>query len=231
MGYSAAHLFDWEILHSIEYQNEIAVSAFNKIIENQEKVYSVNNDELKEKIENDKYLNSLSEGLQGSYFMANYESELHAIEEVKRFQRNSTCLSIFSYFEGQMKNICELIEKKYAYKTKIASLKDRDNIRKYWNYLIDVYKIDTSIEQYLSPIIFQRFVRNKIAHQNGFITKGQCGDFVPTAGVFLEKYNDEYQITITDTIYLTNIIEKMDFFLKQLLSEVDKRFSIITEQL
>jgi hypothetical protein len=222
-----AYLLNWDILHSIEYQNEIAFEAFYKIIENQEKAYSINNNELKGKIEGDQYYNALPNDYQGSYFMQNYESEIHAIEEVKPFQRYSTCLSIFSFFEGKLKTICELIEKENSYKIKIKDLKGYDSILVYYNYLTKVYEIETGIEPYLNSIKDQRFVRNKIAHENGFFQEDELKKFKPTLGVVKEKYNNEYQIIITDTIYFTDLIQKMDLFLKRLLLDVDKRYSKI----
>ena len=229
MSFSSGYLFNWDVLYAIEHQNEIASSALYKIIENQEKAYSANNNELNRKIDNDQYLSSLAEDFQGSYFISRYQSELYSIEEVKLFQRYSTLLLLFLYFEGKLKAICELIRKEHS----LVSVKKSKlgHIETYWDYLTNIYKIDTSIRSHLNPITEQIFVRNKIAHQNGIFSEGQRSNFITTTGISLEKHDIEYKIMITDTIYLTDIIQKMDLFLKHLLLEVDKRFAQINELL
>lgn len=229
MNYSNLRRFYWDILYSIEYSHDIALNALYKIIENQEKAYSTNDRELKGKIESDQYLNSLTENYQGSYTMSKYGDELHSINEIKHFQRYSTCLLLFLYFEGRLKTIYELVKKEHDLeKIKKTNL---SYIETYWNYLTNVYKIDTTIRSYLNPITEQIFVRNKIAHQSGFLSESERSKFIITLGISLEKHDIEYKIIITDTIYLTNIIQKMDFFLKHLLLEVDKRFAQINEPL
>ena len=223
-------IYKWDELYYIELENEIGVDAFKKLITNQEESLLSTQTKFKDLIKSDKELASLEDIDKGSYYRASYEREEIAIEELQRQQRYSICLSVFSFYEGRLKSICNQIEKKFNFKIKINDLNSNDDLMKYWNYLEKVFEINTDkISSLFTPIKQQKIVRNIIAHQEGIANEDQLKKINIINGLGIKKFGLDHQIQIVEISYLFFLIEKITLFFKELLLSIDVRHKEIME--
>jgi hypothetical protein len=193
------------------------------------KIAEVSGKEIKPLTEEDKFLNDRSNDDIGGYYEAFYEREEKMLDELQKWQRYSICLSIFSFFEGLLKEICGNIELNNNFKLKIKDLNGKDDIMKYYNFLVKIYEIDSSqIEPLLTPIRNLKIIRNKIAHQNGTISESEKISINQVKGIRLDNIGGQYIIKIIDTIFLKNLIKTMEIFFSALIKTIDKRFKEIS---
>jgi hypothetical protein len=133
--------FSWGELWSQQIEIEMSIDAMRMLISSQEKSWENMRMKFDDYIQNDSDLNSLDKELQGSYYSQFYQREEQTIEELKRHQRNAACMSIFSFFEGRLKTICQKVEECHDFKIKMNDLAGRDYIQGYWNYLVSVHLV------------------------------------------------------------------------------------------
>jgi len=225
IDFSKIYSFTWENLYLSELENEIGIEAFKKLNKNQEESLKITQKEFNETVS--KELKLLPDEDQGGYYMQIFQREELMVKELLRQQRYSLCLSIFSFFEGRLKSMCDKIENEFKFKIRIADLASHEDLSKYWNYLTKVFEIDTSkSEPLLTPIKQQKIVRNIIAHQNGMPSADQEKKLVIKKGLKLEKFEelDHRMVLISDPIFLEELLEKMESFLKQMLLDIDARY-------
>ena len=222
---SKIYLYEWEKLWYSELDNEIGVDAFRKLNSNQEESLETTKKEFEKIIKNDENLKSLEPEHVGSYYSQIFEREEWIIRELQRQQRYSLILSIYSFFEGRLKSICEMIEKEFDFKIKLKDLNSNDDLMKYWNYLEKVYEIEkVSIEQYFTPIKQYKVVRNIIAHQEGIVPTEKLKKVNIGNGLSIKELGMKNQIDLKRDEFATYLLDRMEPFLKELLLVVDKRF-------
>ncbi len=227
---SDVYLYKWNELNYLELEIEIGVVAFRMLIENQENSLLEIERKFNEKLKNDEEHNSLDDSLKGSYYSAFYEREQLAINDLRRKQRYSICLSIFSFFEGRLKSLCDQIENEFNFMIKLDDLNGNDDIKRYWSYLVKVFNIDTdTVQDLMQPIIQQKATRNIIAHQEGLLTSEKLNKIVRLDGLVVNKIGDSYQLKIDNVKYLLFLIEKIESFFIELLRKVDGRYGILKE--
>jgi len=167
---------------------------------------------------------------QGSYYMQIFERDEMIIREILRQQRYALCLSIFSFFEGRLKALCTVIENKFNFKLKVEDLNGNEDLLRYWNYLAKVFEVEVGpLEKYYTPIRNQKIVRNLIAHQNGIPRPEQVKKINIVRGIALKASGEVHQIIIHDPIYILDLLDRMELFLKELLLAVDGRAAQINK--
>ncbi|MBE5322170.1 hypothetical protein IM793_23660 [Pedobacter sp. MR2016-19] len=227
IDFSKIYLFTWEDLYYTEVENEIGIEAFKKLCANQENSLKTTEQEFKQLVNAE--LSTLQPEDQGSYYMQIFQRDEMMIRELLRLQRYSLCLSIFSFFEGRLKSICSQIEHKFSFKIKVDDLNSNEDLLKYWNYFIKVFELDLDdLEKHFTPIKQQKIVRNLIAHQNGMPRPEQEKKINLVEGIRIEKYEAFCQVIIADPVYIINLLDVMNTFLKELLLAIDKRYIKIT---
>lgn len=209
----------------IKHESEVSCRALITLIENQENALEESKNSLSEKVKTDKDYNSLSPEDQGSYYRAFYEIEEMTIEEMKRWQRYSICLSAISILESKLKYICGQIEAKFQFKIKLSDLSEADSLGAFWNYLIKVYEIDpVKIEPLYTPLVQYKAIRNKIAHHDGVVLGTSKQTINKIDGLVMKAYGNDFLITITNVSFLKIMISKIEKFLRELLKAIDQRY-------
>jgi len=120
---------------------------------------------------------------------------------------HSLIVSIFSYFETQLKIICDVAQKLYNQKIKPEDLKgesDIDGYRKYLDLIINLESASNKLKIW-QTINYYRKLRNLIVHHNSNVKKGE---------------SKLYQYIINETEISLN--EKTGFFHIDKPSYIDK---------
>jgi|GEM_PF-2252774 len=218
--------YTWTELYVQEFEVQIAVDAMQMLIKNQENSWEEIKDQFKKKIEEDPILNSLEEEDRSSYYDQVYSMEVETIREIKRLQRNSVFLSIFAFFEGRLKAICENIKNENNISTKLSDIRKQGDIQKFWHFLTTIYNINGSnVEPYLVPIEQHKFARNMIAHSEGYISTLQKGRVVLGTGLNIRSYTaDIHQIEINNESFLSNLLIDISDFYKELFLAIDEKY-------
>lgn len=222
IDFSTIHVFNWDNLYYIELENEVGIESFKKLCDNQEASLMTTEQEFKELVTGE--MKKLHPDDQSSYYMQIFERDEMIIKEILRQQRYALCLSIFSFFEGRLKALCTLIENKFNFKLKVGDLNGNEDLLRYWNYLEKVFEVEVGpLEKYYTPIRHQKAVRNLIAHQNGIPRPEQAKKINIVKGLALQALGEFQQIVIHDPIYIMDLLDRMELFLKELLLVVDER--------
>ena len=221
---SGFYFFSWGELWYEEFEIEATLDAIGRLINSQEKSLEGIREKFKKIIEDDPTYISLDEENKNSYYSQFFEREEHTIDEIKRLQRNSVLMTIFAFFEGRLKSICEKIEDENTLPKKLNESNGANDILKIWDYLTNVYKIDiTTTEPYRKLVEQQRFARNRIVHHEGYLSKEQKKRLTLVHGLNVKDYISNSQIDITDVAFLRYLLDQITSFFKELLLAIDKR--------
>lgn len=223
--FSNIYLFEFGDLYYENFETELGIDALRILILNQESSFQIIKAKFDEAVKNDKTLNELEEEHQGSYYMQIFEREELMIEKLKRQQRFSVCLSIFSFCEGRLKSLCEMIAREFTFKIKLDDLNSSEDLMRYWNYLEKVFELTTTkIEPFFTPIKQQKIVRNVIAHQDGNVRPDQVKKINIVTGLQLHPGYEGQILEITDTTYILYLLDKSESFFKELYLAADARY-------
>jgi hypothetical protein len=225
------HVFQWHAIDWLQDEFEFAFRAFNELFEKQELSLKESIKEFERKISDD--LKSIDLEFRDSYRSHYYGEEERMLNEILFIQRNANLLALFSFFESMLKKICDEIQKHYNCKIKVDDLKgEKGDISKYWKYLTKVYEIDDKqVNNYYSNLIEQKFIRNKIAHNDGFINKEELQNVKMKKGLTIKSIqNNKFIIKITDVQYLIDTNFNLSSFFYALIVEVDERFIKLNSQ-
>ncbi len=143
--------FHWSDLYYEDFETGLGIRALKMLIENQEKTLVDIKARFDDVVNRDTFFNSLDEAGQASYYGQFFGHEEMVIDRLKQRQRFSCCLSVFSFFEGRLKSICDIVEKSFNFKIKASDLNGSDDLLRYWHYLEKVFEIEMSgIEPFYS---------------------------------------------------------------------------------
>lgn len=157
------------------------------------------------------------------------DEEIHNWE-LERKQRASLILILYSFFEGKLKSICELIEKEFNFKIKLADLKNNEDIQHYIIYIEKVfgYEISAESEKYLTPIKQHKIVRNIIAHQDSNFKKNQKKRIQAENGLELIFMDGETGfVSIKSDVFAKYLVQNIESFFESLLERLDDHYGII----
>lgn len=214
--FSKIRLFKNEDFYATEYQIKLKVNALKELISDDENSISKIRDELNNFF---KDVNSKKIPIEQKEVFENHliDREL-IIGNLILQKRYSTCLLIFAVFEGILEEICGEIEAKNDSKVKVSDSNGRDDLSRYKNYLTKVYGISFSkIEPFFTRLTQQKIIRNKIAHENGFLKSSS--EMHVVRGLSIKQG----RIKIEGTNYFDYLIESIEKFFKQLLIAIDEK--------
>ena len=221
--------YHWSDLYYYQSDFDLVFLAEEKIIQNSEKYIHSLRDELKQKIDRDEYLGQLSpnqkEGDYAAQYYEHYYGDFESlIEQIQSNQRKAFVLSIFSYIEGHLLTLCDIIQDRFQFEKTPKDLKGSDDIGRCINYLTKVYGVNYSkIEPKYTFIKQQKFVRNKIAHNDSLLDEGNKQLIKQTEGLELRRFGEKCKILITSDHYLTRLLEKRKEFFRTLVELIDER--------
>ncbi|WP_248722727.1 hypothetical protein [Seonamhaeicola sp. ML3] len=211
------HSFNWCELWWFQYETSIGFWALSDLINNQEESYAIK----KEKFINEKKarLANIPDEYQASYDQQFFEDGDRTFEQLIDIQRNSICLSLFSYLEGKLLKFLKMMIKEFGINVDIPKSSVFLNI----NNIIEK-EFGVTKERYVkdfSRLGNQLKVRNAIAHTQSYIEDER--KFSKVEGVSLERG----KVVITDVIYLKSLIKQAEGYFKELLISVDVRLTEI----
>lgn len=220
--------FRWEQLYWLEFEIRRTFDVFLKINRNQENFLEELEKILKKSIgTSKKECVDFTVEEQSQYLNHLYFYSESTIEQLQKLQRYSLIVSVFSFFESKLSDLCKNIESKFQFSIKLNDLnKTNGDISKYWFYLKKVVEIESkSVEPFFTIINQQRKIRNIIVHQDGFIDKEKTTRLTLIEGCEIQNIDNLSFIIIEQDIYVENILEKMDQFFKELFVCISYRFS------
>ena len=189
-------------------------------------------EDLKKAIKENKTYISLADEkeLQYDYVDQIYFYDIASIKNLKRQQRYAVTLIVFSFFESKLKEICNIIALKTRTPIPDKIQKPKENIENdltvNWNYLVNKQSLDlSSISVDFYFINSQKFVRDKIAHQNGAYNSRDektYRKFVKTEDTEITISGDVFCIEILNKNYVDDLLLKMNNVLKEVIIVFDK---------
>jgi len=219
--------FKWDKLHYFDFGIDNSFDALIQLNKNHEESLLRSKDEIDKKIETIKELNKElgEEGIHSYIHHLYYEDDM-VINELQKVQRYSMVLSIFAFYENQLKSICNMIEADFDFDVKIEKLsRKKGDLMKYWTYLSKIYKVDIQILKPLFiPLNNEKKIRNIIAHQGGIISEKEAEKIQLSVGLVLNKVGEYYVLEIDNYNYINYLLKSLKDFFKVLLREVDKKY-------
>jgi hypothetical protein len=227
---SKIEAFDWGDLNYFELGLNIGIRSFRSLNMNIEESLTTNRNKFQQALKSDETLNSLETDVKAGYYSQFFEGIELTLDELQRQQRYSICLSIISFFEGQLELITDLTGRQFCVKFK--KIKGKSDLYNYWNYFENILKISTDkIQPYFNFIESQKEARNRIAHHSGFIAKNKADTIKIGFGLSLRAFGEKYQIEITDKLYAEHLLSSIEAFFKELLIDINKRYNYTHQQL
>ncbi|MBX2963717.1 MAG: hypothetical protein KF687_14490 [Cyclobacteriaceae bacterium] len=210
-------------LHSFEYSIQSSIGTLKKYIEENEKWIKQFENNLKENISNDSQLTSNDELVNASYYFNKYELEVQLLQEFKNTHRFSVFITMITLFEGKLKSLCEILEKKVQSKAKLKGIRG-NHLQLYFQFLTEDLKIEKNdwVTHYNS-IQNLKFLRNSLVHQEGLITDDERKIIEKTPGLTIHHSGQLFTIN-DDLQFLTDFINKIDLAFKGLIKSVDNYF-------
>jgi hypothetical protein len=230
------YLIEWGELPYIDYENKILLDSLRKLNQNVEISLTEASGLLKKKIGTDRNYILLSDEkpLQSSYLSQIYDLDIETIKVLRRQQRYALTLIVFSFFESRLVNISKYLEKitsvivpkKAAYGKKTKQPNDWEV---WWLYIEKNHEIDlTEIQELFDFINKQKFVRDKIAHKNGFYhrndEKSEYYKFIKTPHSDASSIGEDFRIEILNGQYVDSMLLMIEELLKKLIIAIDIKF-------
>jgi hypothetical protein len=201
-----------------EIEIEFGLTALKTMCKNLEVSIKVDFSKLGEKINSNINYNQLSSFEKEQYDTHFYDFEKIVLKNLTRQTRYAAILSIFSFFEGELKRICELIESTFNLNEKIKDIKAGTDLLMYRKYLSKIFGADLSKIMSFDFVNKQKKIRNRIAHYSGIINEKE-----QIEGLNFQKKGDVYQID-PEVIYVKNLIDTITDCLYNVLLAVDMRY-------
>jgi len=209
------HHYDWGNLWWFEYEIQIGLWALKDLVTNQEEIYLVKKgDFLKNR---EKRLAEIPDEYKDSYAQQFFEDGDRTFAELINIQRNSACLSFFSFLESKLIELLKMMNMEFNVQFEVPTTKVLASLKVLIEKGFGVS--DDNYNGNYDRILNQVIIRNSIAHQDSFIKHEKY--FPKREGIELKGL----KIIISDTSYLTFLIKKAEDLFKELLIAVDKRLT------
>lgn len=224
---SKIKFFEWPEFHYIELNISISVSAIEALNSSNEVLLRASETNFQRILQKDEIYNNLKGSDQANYFSQCYEYSMLSIEDLKKNQRYSTTLLIFSFLESQLNEICELICEKIKIKIKRDRLKSI--IQNYYDFLINELKIKVkAVKPLYVKINKYKTVRNIIAHGNGIILKKKDLQLIKDLpGVSIIKRGRKNVIELAEGIYVKHLLAQTELLLKTIVDSANEKIKSI----
>lgn len=209
------HHYDWGNLWWFEYEIQIGLWALKDLVTNQEEIYLVKKaDFLKNR---EKRLAEIPDEYKDSYAQQFFEDGDRTFAELINIQRNSACLSFFSFLESKLIELLKMMNMEFNVQFEVPTTKVLASLKVLIEKGFGVS--DDNYNGNYDRILNQVIIRNSIAHQDSFIKHEKY--FPKREGIELRGL----KIIISDTSYLTFLIKEAEDLFKELLIAVDKRLT------
>lgn len=217
------YTYEWNTLSLLDLEIKLGIKTLRKIAENQ--AHFVNSLELDidTKIANDEVLSTLAHQYQSSYFFQTYNSDIDLMNEIVRFQRYAMVLSIYSFLECRMLELCMVIVEKFGLKEEFDNIHENEFLKKCRKFLTKVCNTNmTDADGCYTILKEQKFTRNKITHENGTFKPKDLNKFKKVDGISSLPVGDgNHLILIENDQYCEFLLNKTESFLISILPEID----------
>lgn len=227
-GYGKNFGYSWDYLSCIEMTIELEINAIRKIIDSNEKVIDEIDAEFKKKIQEDSDLFGIKDRHYESHvYSQKYMYDEFLNSEIVSQQINSGCFIIYSALENRLNEICGLLKKEFNIKTSPKKKPRENDLEKFFEYLKEKCGIPLSqIEEPFNKLNNQKFVRNKLYHNNGLFRDSDRGRIHPVSG--LQIINETNRIII-DIDFLRYLVQNMEILFTNLIPKIDERYRFLKE--
>lgn len=215
----------WPDLYYLKEETELGFYALKKLSENQENALSGMKQDLEVRLSEDLMYQSLKtdEEREGyAYHILGGLEDL--IFELAEQQRYSMCQSVFSFFEGRLRTLCEYIVEATSLKAP-KKKPGQDDLSTFHDFLADGFKADLSQTLILiDSIKSNKRVRNAIAHKEGWTTdENLVRDAGQPNGLLLSLRGSKFKILVRDSKYTDFLLSKMQDYFALLFPAVGRR--------
>jgi len=206
------HMFEWGDLWWFDYEIQICLRALNDLVINQEEIFSIKkasfNKNRKEK------LSEIPHEFKDSFEQHFYADGDRIFAELIQIQRNSACLSYFSFLENKLIELLKMMNETFGMEIEIP----KNNILPTLKVIIEKdFGVDSkTFDKQYSRIINQVQIRNAIAHRGSYLEHKKY--FPNAVGIELNGL----KVVISDPIYLRFLIKEAEELFKELLIVTDK---------
>lgn len=222
-------LENWYELDYIIYEIENGMGAIKHMIEKNEDSLKEVSKEIKHKksnIEND--FEGVPKEFIASIIAQNLEREIKFHDELESYQRAGSLQTLYAFFEGKLKSICDLIEEEFGRGSPYKKQKGKTDIMRYVNYLKNEFKLtfESKIESSITRLNQHKVVRNVVTHEN-FIAGKENSKKIPNHKnlATYRSSDDSTFIFIKDKEYLFFILENIQEFFSELIPLLKARFN------
>lgn len=145
----------------------IELMAYNKFIQDSEEKLKIEELELNRVIKE-----KIQEGLEEQYVYQYHETDDIVLFNVRKIQRESQLLALFSFFESKMKILCNIFKEESNQSLSIKDLSGTNYIEQGRKYMIKVLNLNLdSLDKQWQKIKLIQEVRNCVAHENSNFKK------------------------------------------------------------
>jgi len=220
----AARLKPSDPFFALNYFVEIEVDAINSFLYDAEKLMTIKENELNEKLEAWKAEKHLSPDAPDAYDM--YESEIINVGHIPKLLYNSFFLTAYTCFEKRMFEICFECETYYEIEKSVKEVESAKGIFKCAKYLKKEVIPNSNNNNPLWEILTTYSkIRNAIAHNDCIIKES---DYKPVLKHFSKDKNFEIDeknkyVSIASSSFIKTFNTLYSKYLRDLTSEITKQ--------
>ena len=161
----------WSDLYYLKEETELGLYALKKLSENQESALAGMKKDLEVQLGKDSMYQSLKTEEERAGYAYHILGGLEdLIFELAEQQRYGMCQTVFSFFEGRLRTLCEYIVDATSLKAP-KKKPGQDDLSTFHDFMASTFKADLSQTQsVIDSIKSNKRVRNAIAHEEGWTT-------------------------------------------------------------
>ena len=179
-----------------------------------------------DKIENDAELQAMPKGKKRNILTnEKYSYDANVCNQLERVQNNSMVISIFSYLEWHLWQVCREMEICLETKVKLKHISKNEYLKNYMDYLENIADIDCrSIKKHFSKINNKKFIRNRIIHNlNTVVDSRESKKLEKIDGIkFHQGYYDDHHFYVQKE-FLLKLLEEVKELFESIFEEIEKR--------
>ncbi|RZJ91662.1 MAG: hypothetical protein EOO20_04505 [Chryseobacterium sp.] len=221
--FNSIHLYQWELLYSVDMEAQLGIWALRKLMDNQERSLLEAEEEFSLQVK--KELAGMDKREADDYFFQVLNEDRLVLRELRKQQRYSLCVSLFNFFEARMSSLRTMVALKFNGLQAIKQNQAESIIRWHWRYLVGTYGIDTDTTLEDFEVIHSvKVLRNLITHHDGVLKERDLRKMPQgIAGVEVLSLGEVFELQITDLEFFKDLFDRMERFFKALLKSIDER--------
>ena len=213
----------WNEINWIEFEISNSIYALKKMFQIQTNGFEYLSLDIEQKISSIKKENSnMQENELNQYIKHLFGLEEEIIQNLKKIQKFSNIVIVFSITESKLKIICDKIERDFKFNIDLSNTKSV--LSKHWKFLASFLEERSEIiEKYYTPIRNMIEIRNIINHQDGIATINQYKKICDIKGLKFILFEDKYYLTSIDENFVDILLKNIDEFFIELLNSLKMR--------